>query len=74
MSVLLNVALNLYLITRWSYLGATVASSISYCVLFGLLLWRLCRDTGLAPWTFLVLNGEDVRILVASARSYLKRG
>lgn len=72
-SVVLNVAANLLLIPRWSYLGATLASSISYSFLFGLLLWRLCGDTGMGPWSFLVMNTEDVRVVVRSARSYLHR-
>ena len=71
--VALNVGLNLVLIPLWGYLGAAVASSVSYALLAGLLLWRLCGDSGLGPGSFLLTRSEDLRIVVASARSYMRR-
>jgi O-antigen/teichoic acid export membrane protein len=73
-SVVLNVALNVVLISLWDYRGAALSSSISYVVLLGGLLVRLRRDTRLPLSAFLVPTGEDVRIAVSSLRSYLARG
>jgi O-antigen/teichoic acid export membrane protein len=73
-SVVLNVALNLALISAWDYRGAAVASSISYVVLLGGLLLRLRRDTELGLSAFLVPRREDLEILSASVRAYLRRG
>jgi len=47
----LNVVLNLVLIPRYSYVGAAVATSISYAVLHGLYLFQLYRRTGIHPVT-----------------------
>lgn len=73
-SFVLNVALNLWLISVWDYRGAAVASSISYVVLLAGLLLRLSRDTGLGLAILLLPRREDFEILAASVRAYLRRG
>jgi O-antigen/teichoic acid export membrane protein len=47
----LNTVLNIALIPGYSYLGAAVATSISYAVLQGLYLVQLYRRTGIHPFT-----------------------
>ena len=45
-----NVALNLVLIPRYSYLGAAVATTVGYALMNGLYLAQLHRSTGMHPF------------------------
>ena len=69
----LNVALNLALIPQFGAVGAAAASSVSYALMVGALVFRLRRHTGMGTAFFLVPTREDLAIVVSSARSYLGR-
>jgi O-antigen/teichoic acid export membrane protein len=71
-SVGLNIALNLALITPFGYLGAALASSVSYAFLVTMLVVRLRAMTGMGPRFFLVPTLEDCRVIINSARAYLR--
>lgn len=73
-SVVLNIAVNMVLIPRFGPIGAAIASSGSYALLVVALVGRLTRDTGMRADFFLVPTVGDLRVVVASARTYLGRG
>ena len=60
-STVLNLAANLALIPAFGFVGAAVASSVSYLVLAALLFRRLRLDTGASARSFLVPTFDDVR-------------
>lgn len=47
----LNIALNLILIPRYSYVGAAIATTVSYVLLNILYTTQLYRETGIQPFT-----------------------
>jgi O-antigen/teichoic acid export membrane protein len=48
--ILMNVALNLYLIPRYGIVGAAVATTVGYALMNSLFLIQLQRETGLHPF------------------------
>lgn len=61
-ALVLNMVLNLFLIPRFSFAGAALASSISYPIQTGMLIWTFCRLSGATWWRLFVMTGEDVRM------------
>lgn len=64
-AALLNIVLNFLLIPEYLYLGAAVATSISYAALQGLYLFHLYQQTGIHPFTMSML--KPVAATVVSA-------
>lgn len=64
----LNLLANLLLIPLIGFVGAALASSISYVALAALVLWRLKRDTSAEPLAFLVPRRDDVRVVLRAVR------
>jgi O-antigen/teichoic acid export membrane protein len=69
-----NIALNLALIPRFGVVGASLATSISYSVHAAVLVAAFMRIGGVSMRMLLVPGVEDVRMLLRSAVSLLRRG
>jgi O-antigen/teichoic acid export membrane protein len=61
-----NVALNLVLIPRYSFLGAAVATTASYLVLTALFAHQLYAETGIHPLTRTLLRPAAVTVVLAA--------
>jgi O-antigen/teichoic acid export membrane protein len=59
--LLLNVLVNLFVIPRWGIDGAAATSSVSYLVVFLLVLTHYVRTTGTRPHQLLLLKASDIR-------------
>jgi O-antigen/teichoic acid export membrane protein len=65
----INVVLNLILIPKYSYIGAAIATAISYTTLNLLYSTQLYRRTGLYPITWTVLSTAGL-VIIGSAAVY----
>jgi O-antigen/teichoic acid export membrane protein len=73
-TMLCNLALNFLLIPPYGIAGAAASSSISYTLSTVVLLVFFTRHSGLRMSEVLFLRGQDVRLLLRVARSYLGGG
>lgn len=63
----LNVAINLYVIPKWNYVGAAVASSVSYTVATIIYLVLFNREYGTRVLDFILIKKSDLLHLAKSA-------
>lgn len=71
--VVLNVVLNLFMIPRLGAEGAAVASSVTYTLLTGVILYLMKRESGLAYREILVPSMRDVRAAARVLLGYVRR-
>jgi O-antigen/teichoic acid export membrane protein len=72
-AVLVNLALNLFLIPRYGIYGAAVATSVSYIFGNGYVIWVFLRETNTGLGELLWLRRTDVEMLAAAARARMGR-
>jgi len=68
LTLIVNFALNLALASRFGGLGAAIASSVSYALIFTLVARRFCLETKITPRSLLVLRVEELRDLLTATR------
>lgn len=68
-TLLINFTLNLALIPLLGPAGAAIATTISYTVISGYIIWTYARETQTRVIDLLVMRVSDVRFAVAAARA-----
>ncbi|MDY0087579.1 MAG: polysaccharide deacetylase family protein [Coriobacteriia bacterium] len=71
--VALNVVLNLIMIPRLGAVGAALASSVTYTLLAGIILYLMKRESGLSYREILVPSVRDVRAALRVLLAYVRR-
>lgn len=74
LALVLNVALNLYLIPHYGIVGAAVATTISYAVACLILITLFLSETGLSPLEVFVPTRDDVEFMWSRTRGVIDRG
>lgn len=64
-ATLMNLVLNFLLIPEYLYLGAAIATAISYAVLQGIYMFRLYQQTGIHPFTMSLLKPATLTMISA---------
>ena len=73
-TLVLSVALDVWLIPRYGIPGAAVASSVTYGTSTALTIWNYRRLSRISFRDLLVPGPADVRLLMAALRSVMRRG
>jgi len=64
-----NIAINLALVPRYGARGAALSSTVSYALIFLLVIWRFHVQTGKPLSAILLLNATELRELFSFRRS-----